>query len=48
MSKVIVIGVGNVGVICVNVLVYKDFVKEVVLFDICGDVVCGKVFDSWQ
>lgn len=47
MSKVIVVGVGNVGVICVNVLVYKDIVKEVVLLDIKGDLVCGKVLDSW-
>lgn len=48
MSKVIVVGVGNVGVICVNVLVYKDLVNEVVFLDIKGDMVWGKVLDSWQ
>lgn len=47
MSKVIVVGVGNVGVICVNVLAYKDLVNEVVLLDIKGDMVWGKVLDSW-
>lgn len=48
MSKVTVIGAGNVGATCANVLAHKDLVKEVVLLDIKGDVARGKALDSWQ
>ncbi len=48
MSKVTVIGAGNVGATCANVLAHKDLVKEVVLLDIRGDVARGKALDSWQ
>ena len=34
MSKVTVIGAGNVGATVADVLAHKDFVKEVVLVDI--------------
>lgn len=48
MSKVTVVGAGNVGATCANVLAHKDLVKEVVLLDIKGDLAAGKALDSWQ
>lgn len=48
MSKVTVVGAGNVGATCANVLAHKDIVKEVVLLDIKGDLARGKALDSWQ
>jgi len=48
MSKVTVIGAGNVGATCANVLAHKDIVNQVVLLDIVGDLARGKALDSWQ
>lgn len=48
MTKVTVIGAGNVGATCANVLAHKDIVNEVVLLDIVGDLARGKALDSWQ
>jgi malate dehydrogenase len=48
MSKVTVVGAGNVGATCANVLAHKDLVKEIVLLDIQGDLARGKALDSWQ
>lgn len=48
MSKVTVVGAGNVGATVANVLAHKDFVKEIVLLDIKGDMAKGKALDSWQ
>jgi len=48
MSKVTVIGAGNVGATCANVLAHKDIVKEVVMLDLVGDLARGKALDSWQ
>ncbi len=48
MNKVTVVGAGNVGATCANVLAHKDIVKEVVLVDIKGDFARGKALDSWQ
>lgn len=48
MSKVTVIGAGNVGATVANVLAHKDIVKEVVLVDIVGDLAKGKALDTWQ
>lgn len=48
MNKVTVIGAGNVGATCANVLAHKDLVNEIVLLDIAGDVARGKALDSWQ
>ena len=42
------IGAGNVGATCANVLAHKDIVKEVVLLDIVGNLAKGKALDSWQ
>jgi malate dehydrogenase len=48
MSKVTVVGAGNVGATVANVLAHKDIVKEVVLLDLKGDFAKGKALDSWQ
>jgi len=48
MSKVTVIGAGNVGATVANVLAHKDFLREVVLLDIRGDFAKGKALDTWQ
>lgn len=48
MSKVTVIGAGNVGATVANVLAHKDFVNEIVLLDIQGDFARGKALDTWQ
>lgn len=48
MSKVTVIGAGNVGSTVANVLAHKDIVNEVVLLDLKGDMAKGKALDSWQ
>lgn len=48
MSKVTVIGAGNVGATCANVLAHKDLVKEIVILDIQGDFARGKALDTWQ
>lgn len=48
MSKVTVVGAGNVGATCANVLAHMDFVNEVVLIDIKADLARGKALDSWQ
>lgn len=48
MSKVTVIGAGNVGSTVANVLAHKDVVNEVVLLDLLGDMAKGKALDSWQ
>jgi malate dehydrogenase len=48
MSKVTVVGAGNVGATVANVLAHKDVVKEVVLLDIQGDLARGKALDTWQ
>jgi len=48
MSKVTVVGAGNVGATCANVLAHKDIVNEVVILDIKGDFAKGKALDSWQ
>ena len=48
MSKVTVVGAGNVGATCANVLAHQDVVNEVVLLDLKGDMAKGKALDSWQ
>ena len=48
MAKVTVIGAGNVGATCANVLAHKDIVKEVVLLDLVGNLAKGKALDTWQ
>jgi len=48
MSKVTVVGAGNVGSTVANVLAHKDIVNEVVLLDLKGDMAKGKALDTWQ
>ena len=48
MGKVTVVGAGNVGATCANVLAHADLVKEVVLLDIKGDFAKGKALDTNQ
>ena len=48
MSKVTVVGAGNVGATCANVLAHDDVCKEVVLIDINGNLAKGKALDIWQ
>ncbi len=48
MSKVTVIGAGNVGATVANVLAHKDLVREIVLLDIQGNMARGKALDTWQ
>lgn len=48
MKKITVIGAGNVGATCANVIAHKDLAKEVVLVDIKEGVAEGKALDIWQ
>ncbi len=48
MSKVTVIGAGNVGATCANVIAEKDIVNEVVVVDIKEGISEGKALDIWQ
>jgi malate dehydrogenase len=48
MSKITVVGAGNVGATCANVLAHADVVNEVVLIDIQGNMAKGKALDTWQ
>ena len=48
MKKVTVVGAGNVGATCANVLAHMDIVKQVVMLDIAGDLAKGKALDTWQ
>ena len=48
MSKITVIGAGNVGATCANVLAHADLVKEICIVDIKGDFAKGKALDTWQ
>jgi malate dehydrogenase len=48
MSKVTVVGAGNVGATVANVLAHRDIVKEIVLLDIAGNMAKGKALDMWQ
>ncbi|XOD68699.1 MAG: malate dehydrogenase [Flavobacteriales bacterium AspAUS03] len=46
--KITVVGAGNVGATCANVLAQKDIVKEIVLVDIKENFAEGKALDIWQ
>ncbi|MEI6408075.1 MAG: malate dehydrogenase [Bacteroidota bacterium] len=48
MSKITVVGAGNVGATCANVLAHADIFNEVVLIDIQGNMAKGKALDTWQ
>ncbi len=48
MKKITVIGAGNVGATCANVIAHKDLAREVVLVDVKEGVAEGKALDIWQ
>ena len=48
MSKVTVVGAGNVGATCANVLAFKEVADEIVLLDIKEGVSEGKALDMMQ
>lgn len=48
MKKVTVVGAGNVGATCANVLAHKNFLDEVVLIDIKEGLAEGKALDIWE
>jgi malate dehydrogenase len=48
MDKITVIGAGNVGATCANVIAQKDLTREVVLVDVKEGVAEGKALDIWQ
>jgi len=46
--KLTVVGAGNVGATCANVLAHKELENEVVLVDIKEGIAEGKALDIWQ
>ncbi len=48
MSKITVVGSGNVGATVANVLAHQNVVNEIVLLDIMADMAKGKALDTWQ
>lgn len=48
MSKITVIGAGNVGATCANVMAVKELASEIVLLDIKEGVAEGKALDIMQ
>lgn len=48
MNKITVVGAGNVGATCANVIAHKDLAREVILVDIKEGVAEGKALDIWQ
>jgi len=46
--KVTVVGAGNVGATCADVIAHKELVNEVVLVDIKENFAEGKALDIWQ
>jgi malate dehydrogenase len=46
--KVTVVGAGNVGATCADVLAYREIANEIVLIDIKEGLAEGKSLDIWQ
>jgi len=46
--KVTVVGAGNVGATCANVVAHKELAEEVVLLDIKEGLAEGKALDIWE
>ena len=46
--KVTVVGAGNVGATCADVLAYREIANEIVLIDIKEGIAEGKSLDIWQ
>src|SRR5674476_779038 len=48
MSKVTVVGAGNVGATCANILAFREVADEVVMLDVKEGVSEGKALDMFQ
>lgn len=48
MKKITVIGAGNVGSTCANVIAHKELCDEVILVDIKENFAEGKALDMWE
>ncbi|NBW34928.1 MAG: malate dehydrogenase [Cytophagia bacterium] len=48
MMKITVVGAGNVGATCADVLAYREVANEIVLVDIKEGFAEGKALDIWQ
>ena len=46
--KITVVGAGNVGATCADVLAYREIANEIVLVDIKDGLAEGKALDIWQ
>lgn len=46
--KVTVVGAGNVGATCADILAYREIANEIILVDIKEGVAEGKALDIWQ
>ncbi|ASB48361.1 malate dehydrogenase [Alkalitalea saponilacus] len=46
--KVTVVGAGNVGATCADILAYREIANEIILIDIKEGVAEGKALDIWQ
>ena len=46
--KITVVGAGNVGATCANVIAHKELANEVVVVDIKDGLAEGKALDIWQ
>ena len=46
--KITVVGAGNVGATCADVIAHKELANEVVLVDIKENFAEGKALDIWQ
>jgi len=46
--KITVVGAGNVGATCANVIAHKELANEVVLVDIKEGFAEGKALDIWE
>ncbi|WP_103326785.1 malate dehydrogenase [Bacteroidetes bacterium endosymbiont of Geopemphigus sp.] len=46
--KIAVVGAGNVGTTCTDIIAQRDIVKEIVLLDIKKNLAEGKALDIWQ
>ncbi len=46
--KITVVGAGNVGATCANVIAHKELANEVILVDIKEGIAEGKALDIWQ
>lgn len=48
MDRITVIGAGNVGATCANVIAHKNLCREVIMLDIKEGLAEGKALDMWQ